>query len=186
MQVGPIEHRVIEHICSELHIVFPNLNLVCSDEVLPLPIDAYNSSRDQYDSSLILSKLRTVLAKSGAQRLLAVTEADLHVPSMHFVFGEAHPVWGVAIISLNRLRPEFYGRPADTSLFFSRAAKEAVHEVGHTLGLGHCDDPNCVMIFSNSIEDTDRKGLEFCAKCKKDMLEYLRNPRPPAQLSSQS
>jgi archaemetzincin len=43
--------------------------------------------------------------------------------------------------------------------------KEAVHELGHTLGMEHCPDRSCVMYFSNSLADTDRKGEAYCSRC---------------------
>ena len=95
---------------------------------------------------------------------------DLTVPGLNFVFGLADPASRGAVISLARLYPEFYGQPRDPGLFKARALKEAVHELGHLLGLGHCPDPACVMAFSNSLSDTDRKGPEFCARCR----EFLR------------
>jgi predicted Zn-dependent protease len=45
-----------------------------------------------------------------------------------------------------------------------RAIKEAIHEAGHLDRLPHCPEPTCVMAFSNSIEDTDRKGRAFCSR----------------------
>ena len=53
---------------------------------------------------------------------------------------------------------EFYGLPRDENLFRERALTEAVHELGHTYGLGHCPVSTCVMHFSNSLHDTDLKG----------------------------
>ncbi len=47
-----------------------------------------------------------------------------------------------------------------------RTLKEAIHEIGHTYGIGHCRDPRCVMHFSNSLADTDIKGPDFCHRCK--------------------
>jgi archaemetzincin len=74
----------------------------------------------------------------------------------------------VAIISIHRLNPSFYGKPPDKQLLIERAVKEAVHEVGHMLlGLQHCDQPNCVMSFSNTIFDVDRKTKELCEKCRR-------------------
>jgi archaemetzincin len=71
------------------------------------------------------------------------------------------------VISAARLREEFYGMPADRDKLQDRLLKEAVHEVGHTLGLGHCDDWQCVMVSSHRVERLDLKGAEFCERCRK-------------------
>ena len=42
-------------------------------------------------------------------------------------------------------------------------------EMGHTFGLAHCDDPNCVMWFSNNLAETDRKGTRFCRRHQKEL-----------------
>jgi archaemetzincin len=96
-----------------------------------------------------------------------VTEHDLYGPSLNFVFGEADLGNRVAIISLSRLSPGFYGFSEDVERFQERALKEAVHELGHTYGLGHCSNPLCVMHFSNSLLDTDIKKATFCPECEK-------------------
>jgi archaemetzincin len=175
LPVGPVDEGILEHICGFLQKAFPKTSSLLLRQVMPLPDEAYNASREQYDSSVLLSKFLSF--KFDANKLLGVTEADLYVPSMNFVFGEAHPLWGVAIISLHRLRPEFYGKTSDNALFLERCAKEAIHEVGHILGLDHCDEPGCVMFFSNSIADTDRKGLSFCRKCYAEVLSALKEPK---------
>jgi archaemetzincin len=95
--------------------------------------------------------------------VLGVIEADLYADGLSFVFGQAEMPGQWAIISLHRLREGSEG-DHDERLYV-RALKEAVHEVGHTLGLGHCPDPSCVMHFSNTLADTDRKGTDPCAVC---------------------
>lgn len=98
--------------------------------------------------------------------MLGLVEADLFAPGLNFVFGEADIAGNRAVIALPRLRQEFYGLPSDDRLFRERTIKEAVHEMGHTYGLGHCPNPICVMHFSNSLYDTDLKRWKFCAACK--------------------
>jgi len=88
------------------------------------------------------------------------------VPELNFVFGEADVLARIAIIGLPRLRQEYYGLEPDQDLFLQRAAKEAIHEAGHTCGLGHCTDPQCIMHFSNSLGDTDVKTTRFCDACR--------------------
>jgi archaemetzincin len=44
--------------------------------------------------------------------------------------------------------------------------KEAVHEVGHTLNLTHCDDYRCVMASSHAVEWIDLKEEALCAACR--------------------
>jgi archaemetzincin len=46
-----------------------------------------------------------------------------------------------------------------------RLVKEAVHELGHTFGLRHCDDWRCVMTSSHGVERLDVKSAEFCFLC---------------------
>jgi archaemetzincin len=94
-----------------------------------------------------------------------VTEVDLYVPVLTFVFGEAQLADGGAVVSVHRLRQEFYGLPADPELLRWRMLKEALHELGHTYGLRHCPDYTCVMSASNGVERIDLKSADFCAAC---------------------
>ena len=93
--------------------------------------------------------------------MLAVTACDLYVEGLNFVFGLAERPGSAAVISLYRLG---IGARAETRRL--RTLKEAVHELGHTLGMSHCPNPGCVMHFSNSLGDTDRKAASFCQSCR--------------------
>jgi archaemetzincin len=128
---------------------------------------AYNSERKQYFSSKLLASLKK---SEREERVVGIADVDLYVPRLNFVFGEADIVSGIAIISLCRLRPEYYGLAPDEALFLERATKEIVHELGHTFGLGHCPNNKCVMHFSNSLADTDVKEAHFCNKCRPKII----------------
>lgn len=134
------------------------------EENLPLPGSCPEGQR-QYPGDPFLEALAAARIPADGV-ILGVTGVDLSVPGLNFVFGLADPRNQVAVISLARLYPEFYGQPRSPQMFKERAVKEAVHEIGHVLGLGHCPDPACIMFFSNSLADTDRKGPGFCALCR--------------------
>jgi archaemetzincin len=128
---------------------------------------AYNPDRKQYLSSELLSSLGKT---EKGKRVVGVADVDLYVPRLNFVFGEANVVSGTAIVSLCRLRQEYYGLAPDEALFLGRATKEIVHELGHTFGLGHCPNGKCVMHFSNSLADTDLKEAYFCGMCRPKII----------------
>jgi archaemetzincin len=134
--------------------------------------EAYDGERKQYLAERILSSMAGLGMVTESQTL-GVTEFDLYAPGLNFVFGQADMEAGVAIISLCRLRPEYYGLPGDENLFRQRAIKEAVHELGHTAGLRHCADIRCVMHFSNSLADTDWKSSAFCPKCSPRLIKQV-------------
>ena len=166
--IGDIDNNTLEELKEKLNQVFG-----CSVEIIP-EVDnlerAYNSKRRQYLALELLAKLK----KSGAakdEKVLGIVDVDLYAPGLNFVFGQADITSGIALISLCRLRQEFYELPSDNTLFLDRAAKEAVHELGHTFGLGHCKNARCVMHFSNSLADTDLKQPAFCSKCRPKLIK---------------
>ncbi len=137
-------------------------------KVLPVRLDpefAFHGERQQYHSSEILQRMQRFLA-ADSWRLLGVSAVDLYIPILTFVFGEAQMGGPCAVVSAHRLRQEFYGLPADRELFCQRVIKEAVHEVGHTLSLTHCDDYRCVMASSHAVEWIDLKETTLCAACR--------------------
>ena len=125
---------------------------------------AFNPLRRQYHSTEILKKILR-RPPSATWKVLGVTEIDLYIPVLTFVFGEAQLADGGAVVSAHRLRQEFYGMPTDPQLLHQRLLKEALHELGHTYGLRHCPDYTCVMSASNGVERIDLKRDDFCPTC---------------------
>ncbi len=173
LRIGTVDRDVIDKIKSSLCKAFPKTDCLILSNVMPVPQDTYNTKRRQYNSSNVLAKIHKYVERFDVDRVLGVTEIDLYVPRLNFVFGEAQCPGAMAIISLCRLKPEFYGQQANRKLFVERSMKEAVHEVGHTLGLGHCRNPACIMFFSNNIQMTDTKKLKFCEKCWPKVLQKI-------------
>ena len=166
LPIGQVDTAILMRIKEKLAQVFPDTTCLVIDEKLPLQEEVFDKKRKQYRSNAILSEIQGyAVKKSDLNRVLGVVDADLFVPELNFVFGEAACPGKAALISLWRLKPEFYGDAPNMELFYARALKETVHEVGHTLGLRHCSRSSCVMHFSNSISDTDIKQSLFCERC---------------------
>ena len=163
--VGNVARSQLELLAEGLA---PILRVACSIAAENLDIAfAYDGLRSQYHSTAILKRLRK-MPSTESWRLLGVSEADLFIPILTFVFGEAQlgPANATAaVVSLHRLRQEFYGLPSDPVVLADRLLKEALHEIGHTLGLRHCPDYRCVMSSSPAVEYIDLKAPQFCFTC---------------------
>ncbi|MCD6404562.1 MAG: archaemetzincin family Zn-dependent metalloprotease [Planctomycetes bacterium] len=167
--VGDVRRDILRRIASGVREV-----LGCEVKVLEkrgLPQESCHASRGQYSASEILDAVKPAPRKGARLRTLAVVDEDLFSAGLNFVFGEADLSGPAAVVSLTRLANEFYGLPPDEPLLVERAVKEAVHEVGHMLGLTHCRDRGCVMYFSNSLVDTDRKADTCCEKCRRHLSQ---------------
>ncbi len=160
--IGAVDKNVMDWLKNDLSTVF-NTEITVGEGMLEDDY-AYNKKRNQYLSTAILNAVMEQKEHSPYEKILGIVDHDLYVPELNFVFGEASRK--AAVISLTRLNQTFYRLPEDQNLFHQRVLTEAVHELGHTYGLGHCSNPRCVMFFSNSLKDTDRKGSEFCQNCK--------------------
>lgn len=142
---------------------------------LVVPRSTLNATRGQLFVSTLISNVQRAHPEPDTM-LLAITDFDLYKTSHRFVFGDADDAHGIAVVSINRLRSEFYGEPADVNLLFQRALKEAIHELGHAFGLKHCYNARCAMYYSNSIFETDNKMPHFCEICDR-RLSRARNQR---------
>jgi archaemetzincin len=166
LPIGQIASETLLEVDQGLAKLFPDTICSVISEAMPVPRQAFEKKRKQYSSSVILNELRVFAAKNEAyDRILGLVDVDIFSSGLNYVFGEAYAPGKAALISLWRLRPEFYGEKADVSIFKWRSLKEAIHELGHTLGLRHCHSSFCVMHFSNSIFDTDKKQSLLCDQC---------------------
>jgi archaemetzincin len=159
--MGGIQRGLLEDLKTKLNVIF-GLAVEIGSMVEEVE-SALDKKRGQYVSWVLL---KLIEPEARSDKLLGVIDVDLYTRDLNYVFGQADPTAQVAVISLARLRPEFEGGQPDDLLLRERVLKEAVHELGHTFGLKHCEDQHCVMHFSNSLVDTDRKGAIFCPKCR--------------------
>lgn len=135
------------------------------------PQFAFHSERQQYHSSELLCGMQPYA--DDAWRVLGVAAVDLYIPILTFVFGEAQIGGPCAVVSFHRLMQEFYGLPQDVDLLIDRLIKEAVHEVGHTVDLTHCEDYSCAMAPSHAVEWIDLKQATLCENCQSRALEAV-------------
>jgi len=138
--------------------------LVTRRPLLVDPTDTWDPVRGQYSSVALMRRVLTSVPP-GASRLLLVTEVDIFVPVLSFVFGHAQLDGAVAIMATARLRQAFYGLQPEPNMELMRARIEALHEVGHTLGLTHCLDRTCAMSLATTVEHVDNKLDDYCAGC---------------------
>lgn len=171
LPVGDVDEGLVRWLQRPLKKVFKAGVERCA--VMKFPRDAYNPVRDQYLAAVILMRMRRCLSPGDRERVLGITERDLYADDLNFVFGQAELPGQFALISLARLRPSFYGHTEKLKSVRQRMLKEAVHELGHTFGLKHCDNSACVMHFSLSLKDTDLKNADFCESCKKKIMALL-------------
>lgn len=136
------------------------------------PPGALDARRGQWSAPALL---QTVLATlpDGIPKALGVTGADLFIPMLSFVYGQAQLKGRAGVVSVARLRQEYYGLPGNEALLVERARKEAVHEAGHLLGLVHCPSPGCVMRLSVQVGQIDLKGEAPCPSCAARLREVL-------------
>ncbi len=132
----------------------------------PRPDYAFNKDRNQYHASAILRRLDHMPGRPRDVPVLGIADVDLFVPDAPFVFGEADRDAMTAVISVARLRVGPDGRPVAPEKLKRRAQVEALHELGHLLGLSHCSDFRCAMFLSHSVADADRKGVALCSLCR--------------------
>ena len=163
LPIGNFDGRLLRELAPAMANLFR-----IPTEILAVRLDpefAYHGERQQFHSSEILQAMQSYV-KADSWRILGITSLDLYIPILTFVFGEAQIGGPCGLVSSHRLCQEFYGLPADAGLLQQRLLKEAVHEIGHTLDLTHCEDYQCAMAPSHAVEWIDLKESTLCSSCQ--------------------
>jgi len=134
------------------------------------PDYAFHERRFQYDAGIILKAFESIKFEDY-EKVIGVLNLDLFVPIFTYVFGEAKQGGKFALVSLFRLDKNPDGSSSLSSLIFERAAKVALHELGHLFNLFHCREKKCLMHFSGGIQDLDETPMYLCRYCS----TYLKN-----------
>jgi archaemetzincin len=161
VSLGNVDRALVE---SARQAVVRAYRVPCS--VAPGVIDpgfAFHPERGQYHSTTIIERLA---GADTEETVVGLTQVDLFIPILTYVFGEAQMGGRSAVVSFHRFTQEFYGLPSEPALVGDRLSKTVVHEIGHTLGLTHCDDYDCVMAASHAVEWLDLKGSSLCEDCR--------------------
>jgi len=90
LRIGQVDSYVINRIQENLNTIFPIATSTLISETLPIPAEAFNNTRQQYRSDIILSRVRSYAEKGkDLDRVLGIVDVDIFVSELNFVFGEA-------------------------------------------------------------------------------------------------
>lgn len=129
---------------------------------LETPSECLYQERQQFNADCLIDFFKETFGHDNNFLYLWIIREDIFIPSTNFIFGLAELNGNFALVSTARLKT---GKGSESTIYLKRLRTEVVHELFHLLGFNHCPNPYCVMYFSNSISDTDRKGEELCVVC---------------------
>jgi archaemetzincin len=135
-------------------------------KAIPLTKDILANSKKRYEASKILKKF------NAKENIFLLMEKDIawkdtaHKSDEYGIIGLGNRPGTVCVVSTHRLKGN-----ASEQKVIERLEKTALHEIGHNLGLSHCDKtPKCMMNDEKgTIQTTDKESVYLCPSCRKSI-----------------
>ncbi len=160
--LGEVDFMLVNRLATNIGPVFGRSVDILKG--MKIPEEAYNVIRNQYYASILLAKLERVKA-NPREYVLGVCEEDIYLPDEASILGHSDAILGTAIVSLMKIRQEFYGLPEDEMKVYDRLFKQSVHHIAHLFKVSSCRNSKCVNYYSQEMFDIDNKGEKFCDIC---------------------
>lgn len=167
--LGNMNETLINEIAQSVAKFYETKVITCKETALTSDILA--KSKTRYDALKILNKYKS------DRNLLIITEKDIAVKYKRRnseewgIFGLGFCPGKTCVVSTFRLK-----RNTNVKLFKERLFKVCIHEIGHNLGLNHCEfDNKCLMNDANgTISQVDKEGMYFCENCRKKLIHLTK------------
>lgn len=131
------------------------------NETIPFPDKAYYKPRNRYRADSLIHYLSSRIGKDSV--IIGLSKKDISVTKGEFsdwgVMGLGYCPGNACIASSFRLK-----KNNKNEQFY----KVALHELGHTQGLTHCNDKTCLMRDAEGGNPLDEEK-DFCSSCKKTL-----------------
>lgn len=159
--LGPVPKRSLQRACEVLLERYPVRCEIRGSRSVFDAIAAWDETREQLDARLTLEALYPLRGQDVGVEV-SLTTADVFEDGKPYVFGLASLIDRVALVSLARLG-------SDPQVREDRVATLVLHEVGHTLGLGHHDHEDCVMRQDATTKSLDNAPGDLCETCRANL-----------------
>lgn len=164
--LGEIDFLLVNRLATNIGPVFDRSVDILKG--MKVPEESYNVIRGQNYASVISNKLERVKANQR-EFIVGLLEEDIYLPDEAYIIGQSDTVSRTAVISLYRIRHEFYGLPENEKKIFSRLFKQTIFHISPLFELSSCRNPRCINYFSQKMFDIDSKGEKFCGICERKL-----------------
>ena len=160
--LGKVPVEVLEYLLETIQEVFRKKAFL--SDTMEIPVFAYDLKRSQYNAKELINFLYA--RKKYKEKTLGIINEDIYLSDSSYIFGVSSASKEVSVISMWRFDQNRIHSNSDPMIFVQRLKKTAIRQVATIFGLRHCDDPECVMYKSTTIEEIDAKSDRLCKQCR--------------------